>query len=77
MRVLSANITKARKKKILHAAISHYIKTNKPVSSRVICSNYGMKLSSATVRNLISSLEKDGLLKHVHASSGCIPTDKG
>jgi heat-inducible transcriptional repressor len=77
MRVLSENVSKGRKKRILQAAISHYIKTNKPVSSRIISSNYGIKLSSATVRNLISALEKEGLLKHSHASSGCIPTDKG
>ncbi|MEC9437150.1 MAG: heat-inducible transcriptional repressor HrcA, partial [Candidatus Neomarinimicrobiota bacterium] len=34
-------------------------------------------LSSATIRNVMSSLEKDGFLKQVHKSGGRIPTDLG
>jgi len=77
MRKVKKEESHTRKKKILQAAVTHYIRTDKPVSSRVICNAYDINLSSATVRNLISSLEKEGYLKHPHTSSGCIPTDKG
>ncbi|MFM8778691.1 MAG: heat-inducible transcriptional repressor HrcA, partial [Acidimicrobiaceae bacterium] len=36
-----------------------------------------MAVSSATVRNDMASLEREGYLMHPHTSAGRIPTDKG
>ena len=36
-----------------------------------------MKLSPATVRNLLQELEEEGLLRHPHTSGGRLPTDQG
>jgi len=77
MRVLKPEINKVRKKNILNTTVYHYIRTNKPVSSKVLCDNYDLNLSSATVRNILSELQEEGYLTHAHVSSGCAPTDKG
>lgn len=66
-----------RKRKILHAAVHHYIKTGVPASSKILVSKYGIKYSPATVRNILAELEDEGYLSQIHTSSGRIPTDKG
>ncbi len=66
-----------RKKKILEAAITHYIGTAEPVSSKVLSEKYRFDVRSATIRNELNDLEKEGYLSQLHASSGRIPTDKG
>lgn len=66
-----------RKQKILQIVIHHYIRTAKPVGSQTIIEHYDFDLSSATIRNILSSLEKEGYLTHPHTSSGRVPTDKG
>ncbi|MBR3249176.1 MAG: heat-inducible transcription repressor HrcA [Clostridia bacterium] len=66
-----------RKKKVLQAIIEEYINTAEPVSSKAIVENYGLNYSSATIRNEMASLEKEGLLEKTHTSSGRIPSEKG
>lgn len=66
-----------RKKRVLQAIIEEYINTAEPVSSKAIVENYGLELSSATIRNEMASLEKEGLLEKTHTSSGRIPSEKG
>lgn len=66
-----------RKQKILQAVIHHYIRTAKPVGSETVIEHYRFDLSPATVRNILSSLEKEGYLTHLHTSGGRVPTDKG
>ena len=51
-----------RKKQILQAIIEEYIQTAEPVSSNGIVQKYGLNYSSATVRNEMASLEKEGFL---------------
>jgi heat-inducible transcriptional repressor len=67
----------ARKKKILQAVIEEYIQTAEPVSSGSICENEEIKCSSATIRNEMADLEKEGFLEQPHTSSGRIPSEKG
>lgn len=69
--------TKNRKNKILHAAVHHYIKTGAPASSKILVGEYGVDCSSATVRNILAELEKEGYLAQPHTSAGRVPTDKG
>lgn len=66
-----------RKKKILQAIIEEYINTAEPVSSAAIVNNYGLNCSSATIRNDMAELEKEGYLDKPHTSAGRIPSAKG
>ena len=66
-----------RKKKILQAIVDEYVETAEPVSSGIICKKHGIDYSSATIRNEMAELEKDGYLSKVHTSSGRVPSAKG
>jgi heat-inducible transcriptional repressor len=66
-----------RKKKILQAIVDEYVDTAEPVSSGVLCDKHGIDYSSATIRNEMAELEKEGYLSKVHTSSGRIPSAKG
>src|SRR5437763_17187122 len=77
MRVLNKETAENRKRKLLQAVIYQYVKTGKPVGSQVIVDKYNFGLSSATVRNMLVELEKEGYLIQPHTSAGRTPTDKG
>lgn len=66
-----------RKKKILKAIIVEYIDTIEPVGSNTLLEKYDFNCSSATLRNEMAELEKDGFLEKTHTSSGRIPSNKG
>ena len=66
-----------RKKQVLQAVIEEYINTAEPVSSATILEKYGLKCSSATIRNDMSELEQEGYLEKPHTSAGRIPSVKG
>ena len=66
-----------RKKKILQAIIDEYINTAEPVSSGTLAQKYNLECSSATIRNEMVELEKDGYLDKPHTSSGRMPSAKG
>lgn len=57
--------------------IEEYTEKAMPVGSKVLAEKYGLKMSPATIRNDMASLEKEGLLYQPHTSAGRIPTDKG
>src|SRR3989344_6639195 len=65
-----------RQKKLLDFIIREHVKTAKPVGSFLIAKKAGFNLSSATLRNEMSELEKAGYLVQRHTSGGRIPTDK-
>lgn len=64
-----------RKLKILAAIVDEYTVTGEPVGSKAIMSH--VKASSATIRNEMAELEKQGYLEQPHTSAGRIPTYKG
>jgi len=66
-----------RENKVLRLLIESHVKTARPVSSRAIASSRGMTFSSATVRNVLRSLEEKKLILQPHTSAGRVPTDKG
>ncbi len=66
-----------RKKRILQAVIDEYINTAEPVSSSALVQKYNLDYSSATVRNELAELEKNGYLDKTHTSSGRVPSEKG
>jgi heat-inducible transcriptional repressor len=71
------NDISGRAKKILHAVVSEYLSTGEPVGSETVTRRYGVEVSPATVRTVMSDLEEQGLLRHTHTSAGRIPTDRG
>ena len=66
-----------RSKLILAAVVQQYIERGEPVSSLWLARHGGFGVSSATVRNILSSLEDLGYVHHPHPSSGRVPTDLG
>ena len=66
-----------RKKKILQAVIDEYVNSAEPVSSATLVEKYNLNYSSATVRNELAELEKNGYLDKTHTSSGRVPSEKG
>jgi len=66
---------KDRQKSLLNLIISEHIKTAAPVGSKLLSS--GQNVSSATVRNEMSDLEKQGYIYQPHTSAGRVPTEKG
>ena len=66
-----------RAQAILRAVIEEYVTTATPVGSQALVDRYGLRVSSATVRNILAELEMNGLLTHPHTSAGRIPTDAG
>lgn len=67
----------SRKEAILEAIVREYIKTNIPVGSLVLASEYGFPYSTATIRAEMAELERTGYLNHPHTSAGRVPTEKG
>ena len=70
-------IMNVRTKAILEAAIKHYIREGKPVSSKELAKDYDFGVKDATVRNELNELTREGFLMQTHTSGGRVPTDKG
>lgn len=65
------------KDQILKYIIEEYVSSSKPVGSVFLIQKYNLSISSATVRNIMAALEKEGMIEKSHTSSGRIPTSKG
>jgi heat-inducible transcriptional repressor len=66
-----------RQRLILKEIVDRYIRFRDPVSSRMILEDYGLTVSSATVRNDMNDLEAAGYVEKPYSSSGRIPTKRG
>lgn len=66
-----------RKAAILKAVVEEYVHTAQPVGSGTIARSSGLGVSSATVRNEMTVLEREGYLMQPHTSAGRVPTDRG
>ena len=66
-----------RKKRILRTIVESYIETAEPIGSKAIAEKAGLSCSSATIRNEMAELEKQGLLEQPHTSAGRIPSAAG
>jgi transcriptional regulator of heat shock response len=66
-----------RQKEILKAIIELYTESALPVGSQNLLAHYDFNVSSATLRNDMAYLEKEGYLYQPHTSAGRIPTDLG
>jgi heat-inducible transcriptional repressor len=66
-----------RKAAILRAVVQQYIETAQPVGSSSVSAREDVAVSSATVRNDMTQLEREGYLVQPHTSAGRVPTEKG
>jgi len=66
-----------RKAAILKAVVEEYVHKAQPVGSGTIARSSGLGVSSATVRNEMTVLEREGYLMQPHTSAGRVPTDRG
>lgn len=66
-----------RKERILREIVEAYVREGEPVASKTVASGSELGVSSATVRNEMGILEREGYITHPHTSAGRIPTDKG
>jgi heat-inducible transcriptional repressor len=66
-----------RKAAILRVVVEEYVQTAQPVGSATVARQPELEVSSATVRNEMGVLEREGYLVQPHTSAGRIPTDKG
>ncbi len=66
-----------RKKSVLEAVITYYIRFGEPVGSRSLLRIYNFGVSPATIRNEMADLEEMGYLAQPHTSAGRIPSEKG
>lgn len=66
-----------RKAAILRAIVEEHITTAQPVGSQTIARSRGLGVSSATVRNEMTILEREGYIVAPHTSAGRVPTDRG
>jgi len=74
---LKTEILKEKDVQIFNLIVENYLKIGNPISSGYIAQRSQRPVSSATVRNIMSKLEKHGYLLQPHTSSGRVPTDKG
>lgn len=66
-----------RQQSLLKILTTEFIRTAQPVSSKFITDSGGFDLSSATIRNEMAELEREGYIFHPHTSAGRVPTEKG
>lgn len=77
MQIRAVKMLTQRQKLILKQTIGEYIRTARPVSSLQLALKYFPEFSSATIRNELAQLERQGFLTHPYTSAGRIPTEKG
>ncbi len=66
-----------RGQKVLAAVVKEFMLRGEPVGSNNLVRLYQLQQSPATIRNVMSELEDEGLLQQPHTSAGRVPTDQG
>ncbi|MBI4338042.1 MAG: heat-inducible transcription repressor HrcA [Chloroflexi bacterium] len=66
-----------RRASLLKLLIGEYVATATPVASEVMVRKHGLPVSSATVRNDLAVMEREGYVGRPHISAGAVPQDKG
>ena len=84
LRVLTTEVKKMdmrflneREELVLRTIIDEYIDTSEPVGSRNVSKVGPLKMSPATIRNIMSDLVEKGFIAQPHTSAGRVPTDSG
>lgn len=67
----------SRYQDVLKDIVDIYTETGQPVGSKALAERSALALSSASYRNVMAELEKNGYLASPHTSAGRIPTEVG
>ena len=66
-----------RSREVFRHIVDAYVTSGEPVGSRTLARRMDLRLSPATIRNVMADLEEAGLLFAPHTSAGRLPTDAG
>jgi heat-inducible transcriptional repressor len=66
-----------RQAAVLRSVVTSFVGEAAPIGSRTISHLLPVRLSSASIRNVLSELSELGLVEKPHASAGRVPTEKG
>jgi heat-inducible transcriptional repressor len=66
-----------RQVEILRYIVQDHVHGGRAVGSHTLIERYPLQVSSATVRNEMAALERQGYIQQLHTSAGRVPTDKG
>lgn len=66
-----------RQKLILSLIVHEHTRTAQPVGSKSMVDQFGLQMSSATIRNEMAALTEMGYLRQPHTSAGRVPTEEG
>ncbi len=66
-----------RARQLLKALIETHIAEGQPVGSRTLAKTSQLRVSAATIRNIMADLEDLGLITSPHTSAGRVPTEAG
>ena len=66
--------TSEKERQLIRALVQRYITVGQPVGSKVLSEDSGLKVSSATIRNIMADLETRGFVSSPHTSAGRVPT---
>ena len=67
----------SRQKIILSLIVHEHTRTAQPVASKTLIEDFGLQISSATVRSEMNTLTELGLIRQPHTSAGRVPTEEG
>jgi heat-inducible transcriptional repressor len=66
-----------RRAEVLRLVVHEYVDSATPVGSQTLVRKYNLRLSPATIRNELASLERENYVTHPHTSAGRVPSDRG
>jgi heat-inducible transcriptional repressor len=66
-----------RSREIFRKIVEAYVETGEPIGSNTLSKRLDLRLSPASVRNVMKELEAAGLLYAPHTSAGRLPTEAG
>ncbi|MES2698883.1 MAG: heat-inducible transcriptional repressor HrcA, partial [Pseudomonadota bacterium] len=66
-----------RAREIFRLVVEDYLSNGQPVGSKTLAARADLNLSPASIRSVLSDLERAGLLAAPHTSAGRMPTETG
>ncbi len=76
-RYFQYDVISPRAARVLRSIIGQYILRAVPVPSQSLINDTDLEVSSATIRNDMAVLEREGFIRRPHISAGSVPSDKG
>lgn len=66
-----------RAQQLFKMLVEHYLRDGHPVGSKTLAASRDITVSPATIRNIMTDLESQGLVRSPHTSAGRVPTHQG